>query len=534
MSKIFLQLLLCFVLFLLNTVLAQISPGELSKAHSFLEGITNCTKCHQLGKQVVNSKCLQCHDEIKNTISNNKGYHSSTEVKNKNCFDCHSEHHGKNFRIINFNKEEFDHSKTTFVLNGAHLKLDCTDCHQSKYITDFKLKNKKNTYLGLRNDCYSCHSDVHNGKFGNNCSVCHNTVSFNDVKSFDHKKTNFELTGAHKSVDCQKCHQVEFKNNNRRKRLVGLNYSNCTPCHSDVHNGRYGADCKSCHNTTSFKVINRNSFDHSKTNFPLIGKHKNISCNKCHKSSVETKLDYSRCSNCHQDYHNGQFKRNQKNYDCKNCHTEDGFSPSLYSIEMHNKSNFILSGAHLAVPCYSCHKKEDKWNFVINNSRCVDCHTNVHLNDLSEKYLKDNNCETCHRTDAWNIITFNHSATGFELLGKHNKTQCRNCHYRYDENGNKIIKFSFTKSECTQCHKDIHYGQFKAENSKENKSICLNCHTFNNWKPEKFDHNKTNFQLQGAHSKLECSKCHFSNTINGDQYVKYKLNEFKCATCHSK
>ncbi|MFZ4401794.1 MAG: hypothetical protein ACOYO1_17325, partial [Bacteroidales bacterium] len=41
--------------------LAQISPGELSNYHSHLEGISNCTKCHVLGEQLSNDKCLACH-----------------------------------------------------------------------------------------------------------------------------------------------------------------------------------------------------------------------------------------------------------------------------------------------------------------------------------------------------------------------------------------------------------------------------------------------------------------------------------------
>ena len=37
-------------------VYAQISPGDLAKVHSQLEGMTNCTKCHTLGDKVSNDK----------------------------------------------------------------------------------------------------------------------------------------------------------------------------------------------------------------------------------------------------------------------------------------------------------------------------------------------------------------------------------------------------------------------------------------------------------------------------------------------
>jgi len=55
---------------------------------------------------------------------------------------------------------------------------------------------------------------------------------------------------------------------------------------------------------------------------------------------------------------------------------------------------------------------------------------------------------------------------------------------------------------------------------------------FNNWKPEKFDHEKTKFSLLGAHSKLVCNQCHRLITVEANTFVKYKLEDFKCASCH--
>ena len=76
---------------------AQISPGDLTKAHADLEGIFKCTQCHILGDKVSNDKCLECHKEIKSRIDQKKGYHASREVRGKDCAVCHSEHHGRNF-----------------------------------------------------------------------------------------------------------------------------------------------------------------------------------------------------------------------------------------------------------------------------------------------------------------------------------------------------------------------------------------------------------------------------------------------------
>ena len=126
---------------------AQLSPGELSKAHANLEGLSNCTKCHELGDQVRKEKCLSCHKEIKQLIKNNRGYHSSAEVKRRDCWKCHSEHNGRNFQVVKFDENKFDHSKTTFGLKGKHADIKCDECHNSKFISDKNISKEKTLSL---------------------------------------------------------------------------------------------------------------------------------------------------------------------------------------------------------------------------------------------------------------------------------------------------------------------------------------------------------------------------------------------------
>ena len=65
----------------------QISPGDLSSAHAELEGMSNCTLCHELGEKVLNSKCLDCHDDIQSLLTQNRGFHSDSSVEKKDCFE---------------------------------------------------------------------------------------------------------------------------------------------------------------------------------------------------------------------------------------------------------------------------------------------------------------------------------------------------------------------------------------------------------------------------------------------------------------
>ncbi len=88
--------------FFLCKYLHKSLPDDLTNAHSNLEGISNCTKCHEIGEKVLSSKCLDCHKEIKSLVKANRGYHSYPEVKKRECASCHNEHHGRNFRISKF------------------------------------------------------------------------------------------------------------------------------------------------------------------------------------------------------------------------------------------------------------------------------------------------------------------------------------------------------------------------------------------------------------------------------------------------
>ena len=193
-TRIVLSLLVIFGFPIYNPF-AQISPGDLAKPHAHLEGLSNCTKCHTLGKKVVNEKCLDCHKEIKERIDQRKGYHSSAEIRGKNCFECHSDHHGVKFEMIRFDLEKFNHSLTGYKLLGAHARKKCKDCHKSKYISDQEIKKKTYTYLGLNTTCLTCHTDYHQKTLSPDCASCHDFDAFKPAPLFDHSKSKFKLIG---------------------------------------------------------------------------------------------------------------------------------------------------------------------------------------------------------------------------------------------------------------------------------------------------------------------------------------------------
>lgn len=520
--------LLIIFFFQASWLVAQISPGDLTKFHKDLEGMSNCTKCHNLGKQLSNDKCLNCHTEIRDRITQKAGYHYSAEVKNKECRECHSEHNGRNFEIIHFDKKTFDHNKTGFRLTGSHAGKECGKCHKNEFITDPDLRKRKDTFLGLNTKCSSCHEDIHQKTLGENCSSCHNTGKFKPTAGFDHDKARFALSGAHVKTQCDKCHNSVTRNGKPFTQFRGLKFQECTDCHKDIHNGKFGNDCTRCHTTASFKDVNKISFNHDKTNFALIGKHNSVECGKCHGSSLSSKPKHAFCYNCHKDFHKGEFGSGSMQRDCKECHNEVGFAPSLFTIDKHEQTEFKLTGSHLAVPCKDCHIVNTVWKFKLSGTRCVDCHKNPHGNEISSQFMGDDNCSGCHTTGGWNKISFDHAKTKFILAGKHATADCNDCHIKKGFTDKTYI-FRSLGTECVTCHSDIHYGQF----IQHGENDCGKCHLPDNWKPVKFNHAATRFPLDGAHSKVPCDQCHKLAERENKKFIKYKIEDITCAACHS-
>lgn len=530
-----------FALFLVLFVLplnAQFSPGELSFAHKSLEGLNNCTECHTIGSGISEKKCLDCHKPLKKRIDARKGYHSSKEVKGKECISCHSEHHGRKFDAINLNEKKFNHDLTGYSLIGGHAKVDCRDCHKPDYISDKKIAKNKKTFLGLKQECLSCHEDYHQGTLPVSCLDCHDMKTFEEAPKFNHDQSKFPLKGAHNDVECVSCHKMTTRKGKKFQVFTGLKFDKCIDCHKDPHENKFGQNCIECHNENSWHVINKGvEFDHNKTGYPLEGLHVEVDCKECHTNGFSENLNYAQCIDCHEDYHDGDFTDSLGNItDCNQCHEVDyPFTWSNYGIDQHQKSNYPLTGAHEAVSCLECHKPDqnEDWNFTISNTSCVSCHDNVHEGKISEKFLGDNDCEACHNTNTWSSIEFDHDQTQFKLEKAHTKVSCRECHSQTNNSESEewLQEFMDISMECIHCHEDVHKGQF-VDSKEENH--CERCHsTDEDWQIPYFDHQKSEFPLEGKHEQVQCSACHKpSENHLPDQVIWYKIEKFECRDCH--
>lgn len=563
------------------------APGPLIKGHATLEG-SQCLKCHETGQGVPDSKCLDCHKDIKAFVGKKSGFHG---MQTESCFKCHSDHKGRDFDSTKFDFKSFDHKKTGFSLEGKHSKLDCAKCHEAKRGAD-RIRPHDLKFVGSTATCVSCHKkeDIHFFK-GNwakqDCNACHGVESWKTNLKFDHKRdAKFELIGSHAKLKCQDCHtpsktlgRPALKGHSIYK-WPNLKQAECLSCHQNFHaetlsprfrNGK----CATCHEQTTWKI---QSFDHATTKYPLQGKHAELKCMDCHKQkgAVPT-IAYSgkramnvkwhglnkSCTSCHQDVHLfGKFTSNvtrQPNA-CVGCHSESSWK-DIQGFNHSAHTRFKIDGEHKGLKCADCHipqrarwnsktmlpvpaaQKNSKvgvyhWNRLTQES-CATCHKNVHIGVFSKQQLAKK-CSECHVTDGWKVVKtgkgFDHSKTRFPLTGKHREASCTNCHVK----GNKQV-FTWNSTDkgfCIECHDNVHNRQFSQKFASQS---CSECHSTDSFvKRPPFNHDLTRYSLNGAHKRLNCSECHTpTREVFPVKPPKWKslfvfpaLNESKCLTCH--
>jgi len=536
-------------------VVGQISPGTLSHSHRSVTGLENCTSCHELSTGKRAFRCLSCHKEIAWRIEARKGLHASYELEKDSstrCAECHPEHNGENAPITKWNVDTFDHEKTGYKLEGKHIGLACGRCHSAEHVdrrelATIRVTNLNKTFLGVSPSCVNCHQDQHKGRLKENCLQCHNFIDWKTINilSFDHSLSRYPLTGLHVKVRCELCHNTAL---DRRPRYVGVPFGDCRDCHADPHRGCFPQTCQSCHDTagwnkTSPAEINR-TFDHSRTKFPLLGKHREVDCVQCHaKADFQKPLVFQKCSDCHRpDPHGGQFSKRPAGSECSNCHSVNTFKPSTFGLKEHRRTAYPLEGKHASVPCAGCHIPKGKATvYAIKFRYCTDCHADQHANQFAAApYL--NRCESCHSLSKFAPSTFGlprHSEVSFHLMGSHLAVPCNDCHKQSQSFGPRlIVQYRWPVLSCVSCHADPHGSRFKrflvpakANNSPSGCEVCHSTVTWSDLSP--FDHKKTSFPLSGAHRSVACAACHKpTNPSPGLAHVDFTLAPHKCPQCH--
>jgi hypothetical protein len=543
-----------------------ISPGPLARDHADLDSVTGCVSCHSVGTGPNPRLCMECHDTVKQQVATKTGFHAT---RGGSCGGkCHGDHKGRDHNLIPpLDDASFDHLKETgWPLEGEHDRIRCVACHTTPNVykgldpecstchddphgreaskrtllqdceschdaedwnaqpvpvrvfdhtsakqTDYVLEGLHEevdcadchfewVFVPVDHEqCLSCHSNPHRADFRKEkCESCHPNAQTWDVSDFDHNRTRYRLEGLHQQVDCQECHKAD--------KTEPLSYAKCEPCHRDLHNSQFDPrPCDECHTVQVAKFALRD-YDHSQTDFPLVGKHREQECEECHEDrekAVYVDLEHEDCDQCHEDAHLGRFEPTP----CSTCHISDGFLVQAFD---HDKTDFPQTGKHVGLDCALCHRS-GVWNGVPHDS-CNDCHypKNPHREEITA-----DKCDECHVTEGFEVIRFDHKAeTDFDLAPAHDELECDTCH-------KQVTEFAGLSSECTSCHEDDRpWGHYQGD--------CADCHEAEHWFPAGLgnnEHDITGFALVGAHALEPCESCHPVGLPRGEA-------EPECGACH--
>ncbi|PKO48660.1 MAG: cytochrome C [Betaproteobacteria bacterium HGW-Betaproteobacteria-4] len=330
-------------------------------------------------------------------------------------------------------------------------------------------------------------------KYEHDCEQCH--------QRFD-KKAQTKL--------CLDCHKNVAADVRARSGLHGkLEDNNCRACHTE-HKGR-GAD---------IAPIDKKKFDHSRTDFKLLGAHKESKCESCHLAKRKYREAPRLCNDCHKKIDDEKGHKGHLGTKCENCHNEKKWTETTFD---HEKTKFsLLGGKHADVKCKECH--EDK-TYQKTPLTCNGCHKKIDQ-EKGHKGRYGIKCESCHNDKGWKEIIFDHDKdTKYDLKGKHSQAKCNTCHL--PEKG-YIYKVKLP-TKCFACHKKD--DQEKGHRGDLGEK-CESCHNERGWKNANFDHDETDFPLRDKHKDAKCDTCH-KGGVSGPKAKKLKVDT-ACYACHRK
>lgn len=360
-----------------------LDPGPLSTAHASLAGVGGCLDCHGSASQVIDARCVACHEEIGARAERKIGLHGTFDEP---CHTCHTEHDGADTELIVLDRDAFQHKLSRFPLHGGHVGAKCEACHLALPLAGGA--DEVFHYQGVPSaSCTGCHVDPHAGGAredeslgtirqvaldapafppavrspenpiaGRDCATCHRESGWRAAQlrrgRFDHEAdTLFALRGAHVSVACDGCHTEKLRKAERKGgEAPGRGADpDCATCHEDPHQGEMRAadGCRTCHSESGW----HKGFDHDRdTRFALDDLHARLECGACH-SDQRFRAEGRECKSCHRD---------------ADLLLAGRFADSVAEPDVHGD----------AITCGDCHgpTRVDNRPTALAQ-RCVECHT---------------------------------------------------------------------------------------------------------------------------------------------------------------
>ncbi len=556
------------------------SPGPLHPSHAAvakLAGDSGCAACHGDAKAGMEAACEACHTTVREQIDSAKGLHGVIPpVTAKNCATCHRDHAGasvalvsaKSFSEAGATQDKFDHAMLgRFDLAGKHATVGCEKCHPKAHANDLKEGEKR--FLGLKQDCVSCHEDSHKGVFGPDCASCHGqTDEFKAAPGFTHKE--FALEQKHAGLKCEQCHEPSGPTSVAMLKVAPSKVRECAACHKDPHDGTFGLDCAACHDTAG-PFDRAGAYKHTK-DFALTGSHAGLKCKDCHTPETQrsvaslrrTPLPVRKCEECHPSAHTRSAMagfdrlRHTGASVCEECHHTDSrtflFPEATMTPAQHAATGFLLDKPHDKLECKDCHQAIGKREPLARTPEivtafaalfpgrrqddCAACHKDPHDGQFG-RGSSLRSCLECHAREHFKPGEFDlakHSASKFPLDGAHKAVACSRCHEK-DRAG--VVRYVGLKTACADCHRDAHEGKFDKPGMApvvNGKAGCARCHNSERfdavtWNAE--DHGRwTKYALEGKHAQAACTDCHERRTRPDTLGRTLAPAPEACAACH--
>ncbi len=199
-------------------------------------GAILCDQCHKSQAGVFpptpveyrfnREDCLGCHADPHHGEFDGRMRAVSASGSPRECEACHTMRDWK--EIVGF-----DHSTTSFPLEGAHRSVACEACHKAP---NLEPGFKNVSFKSAPRICSGCHDDIHAGQFSiggapTDCARCHVLFKWKP-STFNHETgSTFHLAGAHKEVTCGQCHLATEEIAGKKVVMYKPTPRACIACH---------------------------------------------------------------------------------------------------------------------------------------------------------------------------------------------------------------------------------------------------------------------------------------------------------------
>jgi hypothetical protein len=241
-----------------------------------------------------------------------------------------------------------------------------------------------------------------------------------------------------------------------------------------------GVDCGNCHTPASWGMAGGKKgegFDHSRTGFPLTGRHESAACTQCHGGEQRVTRE---CKNCHQSPHQSRLSSQ-----CASCHSSRRWN-DMEPFEIHRRTSHQRNGERqwttVQTDCFSCHSSE----YLDPN-----VHPSHRGTSTSPAFPQD--CSQCHLASSWSpafidptvsltpataavsrslggmVVPREHDRYFPLMHGPHRGAPCNSCHT--SSRAPRLVR-------CTGCHahNPVKLRQQHARPVSSSGQACLGCH----------------------------------------------------------